>query len=109
MGLNYCPKAQASALFLRYLRLDCTCTSVSGFHGITGFSAFDVCMSSIDRCAEMNEHLATGGDNIPSKGDAVTYEVTVSNTGTTCLYRLVLTDDLDTVTVCQPSYTGKHN
>lgn len=51
--------------------------------------------------------LATGADNIPSTGDVLTYEVTVSNIGTICLYQLVLSDELDTVMVCQPSYTGK--
>ncbi|CAN0569857.1 unnamed protein product, partial [Ectocarpus sp. 12 AP-2014] len=37
-------------------------------------------------------------------GDIITYEVIITNTGTTCLYQIALTDTLSTS--CQLPYKG---
>lgn len=55
----------------------------------------------------MNGAIANGEDSIPGTGDVITYEVTITNTGTTCLYQLALADTLNTEMVCQPAYIGK--
>ncbi|CAM9789547.1 unnamed protein product, partial [Ectocarpus sp. 6 AP-2014] len=53
---------------------------------------------------EMDESVSNGADGILGTGDIITYEVIITNTGTTCLYQIVLADTLSTS--CQLPYKG---
>lgn len=54
----------------------------------------------------MDADFATGADNVPSTGDVITYDVAISNNGTTCLRGIALSHAFDAPPLCQPSYTG---
>lgn len=71
---------------------------------LRSFPTFVDCRPPIDRRAEMGGSVSNGADGILSTGDIITYEVTITNTGTTCLYQIALTDTLSTS--CQPPYKG---
>ncbi|CAM9230892.1 unnamed protein product [Scytosiphon promiscuus] len=69
---------------------------VTLWHNLTPVSTISI---------EVTGAIAQGTDGIAGANDVVTYEVTVTNTGTSCLSEPTLTDTLDTIVACQPVYT----
>lgn len=59
--------------------------------------------------ADTKSSIENGEDSVLGTGDVITHKVTITNTGTTCIYQLELTDALNTDMVCQPSYTGERH